>query len=67
MNDTNTKDYMIDVAQDTTYQNQSDDYKKSFAKWRSNPQNSFLDSSLYMIQENTHTLMARVLCLIRQR
>ena len=26
-----------------------------------------LDSSLYMIQENTHTLMARVLCLIRQR
>lgn len=41
MNDTNTKDYMIDVAQDTTYQNQSDDYKKSFAKWRSNPQNSF--------------------------
>ena len=64
MNDTNTKDYMIDVAQDTTYQNQSDDYKKSFAKWRSNPQNSF---GFQFTHENTHTLMARVLFLIRQR
>jgi len=66
LNDTNTKDYMIDVAQDTTYQNQSDDYKKSFAKWRSNPQNSFGFQFIHD-KENTHTLMARVLCLIRQR
>ena len=54
MNDTNTKDYMIDVAQDTTYQNQSDDYKKSFAKWRSNPQNSFGFQFIHDTREHSY-------------
>lgn len=66
MNDTNTKDYMIDVAQDTTYQIRVMIIR---SRLQSGVQilRILLDSSLYMIQENTHTLMARVLCLIRQR
>ena len=47
MNDTNTKDYMIDVAQDTTYQNQSDDIR---SRLQSGVQilRILLDSSLYI-------------------
>ncbi len=40
MND-NKKDYMIDVASERTYQNQSDDYAKAYTKWRNNPDNSY--------------------------
>ena len=54
MNDIKTKDYMIDVAQDTTYQNQSDEYKESFAKWRSNPQNSFGFQFIHDTREHSY-------------
>lgn len=34
-------EYLIDVVKDSTYQNQSDEYRKSYSKWRSDPDNSY--------------------------
>ncbi len=34
-------DYMIDVAKDSTYLNQSDEYRRSYAEWRADPDNEY--------------------------
>ena len=34
-------DYLIDVAKDSTYLNQSDEYRRSYAEWRSDPDNMY--------------------------
>lgn len=34
-------EYFIDVVKDSTYQNQGDEYHKSYSEWRSDPDNSY--------------------------
>ena len=34
-------DYMIDVAKNSTYLNQSDEYRRSYAEWRADPDNDY--------------------------
>lgn len=48
------QDYLIDVANDTTYQNQSDEYKKSYAEWRANPHNSFGFQFIHDTREHSY-------------
>ena len=41
MSDKKNNDYLIDIASDSQYQNQSDEYYKSYTRWRMNENNRF--------------------------
>ena len=46
--------YMIDVAKDSTYLNQSDEYRKSYAEWRADPDNVYGYQFVHDMREHSY-------------
>lgn len=47
-------EYMIDVAKDSTYLNQSDEYRKLYADWRADPDNLYGYQFVHDMREHTY-------------
>lgn len=52
--DNEKKDFVIDVAKDRTYQNQNEDYRKAYEKWRSEPDNPYAYSYVHDTREHSY-------------
>lgn len=50
----NKSSFVIDVANDRTYQNQNDEYNKAYAAWRSDPANPYAYSFVHDTREHSY-------------
>ncbi len=53
-NSEKNKSFVIDVANERTYQNQNQDYNKAYAKWRSNTENPYAYRYVRDIREHSY-------------